>query len=200
MNKKIGLYIADLRPFLTGNSKRSDATNCAKELFLPQILIKEFNLKSEEYKIECNNHGKPIIVNHKSNDFHFNISHSGNIWVCAVATFNIGIDIEKIKNGKQSIVDYYFTKEEQESLAQSNNFNRHFFEIWTAKEAYAKFFGTGLSASLMREYCVKEGIICNNNSTKAYIHTYTLSEEYIYTIACNFEYIEVTKHLLTEIK
>lgn len=194
----IGLYIADLRAILTDNDKRSDVSNRAKELFLPQIFRNEFNLEENEYKISLSEHGKPLIISSKDGQFHFNISHSANMWICAVATQNIGVDIEKIKSGRKSVVDYYFTKKEQGALAKSKNFDRDFFKIWTAKEAYAKFCGSGLSATLMRENNVSNGHISNNGTIQAYIHSHTLNDNYIYTIACNSSDVSISKHILTE--
>ncbi len=196
----IGLYIADLKAFLSENGKRSEITNRAKELFLPKILKKEFKLDENEYKIIKSEHGKPLIINPYSDNFHFNISHSGNIWICATARNNIGIDIEKIKIGRKSIVEYYFTKDEQNYLNQSPNFDKAFFKIWTAKEAYAKYTGRGISATLLRSASVSEGKILHNNSVEAYIHSDILNEAYIYSIACNTEHLTIEHHLLTEIK
>lgn len=197
MSEKIALYIADLRDILTNNKKRSEITNRTKELFLPQILKKQFSLEEDKFEIINSEHGKPLIISPNGNDFHFNISHSEDMWICATARCNIGIDIEKIKVGRKSIVEYYFTKEEQNYLAQSDNFDKSFFEIWTAKEAFAKFLGSGISATLLRQYTVSGEAILYEKNIEAYIHSGMLNEEYIYSIACNSEDITIELHSLT---
>lgn len=89
-----------------------------------------------------NEKGKPYA---KGLPVHFNISHSGDIAVCAVSESEIGIDIEKIRSVNPRISDKFATEEENEYISTSEN---GFFEIWTLKEAYFKCIGTGLDANI----------------------------------------------------
>lgn len=95
---------------------------------------------------DTNENGKPYAVNQ---NVEFNISHSGYMVVCAVDDKPIGIDIEKIRPINLSIsykfcnndeLNYIFdtTISKEESLIR-------FFKIWTYKEAYFKFIGTGIT-------------------------------------------------------
>ena len=82
-------------------------------------------------------------------------------------------------------------------MAQSDNFDKSFFEIWTAKEAFAKFLGSGISATLLRQYTVSGEAILYEKNVEAYIYSGMLNEEYIYSIACNSEDITIELHFLT---
>ncbi len=87
----------------------------------------------------------------------FNISHSGDMVVCAVDDNPIGIDIEKIRPidltvAKRICTDeellYLFghTPTEQDFIYTTDTqILTRFFELWSAKEAYGKCTGTGMS-------------------------------------------------------
>ena len=99
-------------------------------------------------------HGKPYV---RDLNIEFNISHSGNMVVCAVNKTPVGIDIEEIRPIDLSITKRicteaelryifgYLPNEEDFKLTESTETLTRFFEIWTAKEAYSKFVGKGLA-------------------------------------------------------
>ncbi|WP_212003584.1 4'-phosphopantetheinyl transferase superfamily protein [Chitinophaga sp. HK235] len=75
----------------------------------------------------------------------FNISHSGNMVVCALAANGrIGIDIEK--RGSIDIMDFkdQFTMEEWKQVMSAEDPVWQFYEFWTIKEAVAKANGVGI--------------------------------------------------------
>ena len=89
--------------------------------------------------------GKPYLANHEN--AHFNISHSGDIVVCAVYDKPVGVDIQKMNDVNfDSIANRVFTKNEQERYlsAPQEKQREQFYKIWTAKESYIKFLGTGI--------------------------------------------------------
>lgn len=76
--------------------------------------------------------------------FDFNISHSGDLAVCAyLENGHIGIDVEAIK--PTTLLRDLFTDIEWELLNSDPEHNRLFFELWTKKEAVQKANGTGIS-------------------------------------------------------
>ena len=90
-------------------------------------------------------HGKPYI---KGNPLYFNLSHCGNLILAAFCDEEIGADIELVRNFNSRIADRLFTPDEMDYMAASSDKdekNRRFFEIWTAKEAFLKLCGTGIS-------------------------------------------------------
>ena len=95
------------------------------------------------FKIEFSEHGKPFC------DFcHFNISHSGDIAVCAFCDRPIGVDIQKATAVKRRTKYRLFTKEEAFYVNQSEEkFIDRFFEIFTKKEAALKLYGLDISSA-----------------------------------------------------
>ncbi len=90
--------------------------------------------------------------------FYFNLSHSGQYVLCAVSDKPIGADIEQIKPFRAGLVGRYFTEIEAayilggcEATAESvtdPEICARFYRTWTAKEAYVKMTGTGISTDL----------------------------------------------------
>ena len=89
-------------------------------------------------------------------DVEFSVSHSGDIAVCAVSDKPLGIDIERIRPVDLKVarrvcssveLQYIFgyTPKEQDFVFTTDSaILIRFFEIWTSKEAYVKFKGTGI--------------------------------------------------------
>ena len=79
----------------------------------------------------------------------FNISHSGDIVVCALSDeHEIGIDIEIIKDIEIDDFKFQMTEKEWDKIIISNNKKNAFFDYWTQKEAVIKAHGHGLSLPL----------------------------------------------------
>lgn len=72
------------------------------------------------------------------------ISHCDDRVVCAVSRAAVGIDIEKVRPIRPGMMDRVCTAEELRYLRSGNETER-FFEVWTAKEAYFKMKGTGIT-------------------------------------------------------
>lgn len=89
---------------------------------------------------------------------HFNVSHAGDYVLCAVSDKPIGVDIEQIKPFRAGLVGRYFTVAEADyvwggsPLPDGNvtdpDVCARFYRVWTAKEAYVKMTGTGISTDL----------------------------------------------------
>jgi 4'-phosphopantetheinyl transferase len=93
--------------------------------------------------------GKPQLAALQGERLEFNLSHSGDFVVCAVAwKRNLGVDIEQIRAdvGYEDIVHAHFSAREIEELTRlPPDQRRHaFFAAWTRKEAYVKALGEGL--------------------------------------------------------
>ncbi len=93
-------------------------------------------------------YGKPFAI---GLDVHFNVSHSGNMVVCAIDKNPVGIDVEKIREYKFSVAKRVCSAEEILFIEQSENPAKEFIKIWTMKEAYAKFSGTGLTQNILKQ-------------------------------------------------
>lgn len=102
----------------------------------------------EDAQIGKNALGKPFFINYPS--CYFNISHSGEHIVIAIADSTVGVDIEIIDKYDSKIRERFFSKEEQKYVLDAED-NKvvisRFFKIWTMKEAYVKYTGEGLKRS-----------------------------------------------------
>lgn len=75
----------------------------------------------------------------------FNYSHAGEKLLCAVHTAPVGADIEKIGDYRERVARRVCTPAEYRYIGGDAV---RFLEVWTRKEAYAKYTGRGLSVGL----------------------------------------------------
>lgn len=111
-------------------------------------------LIGNETVIDIDDNGKPYA---KGLNIHFSISHCDDTVVCVASDTAVGIDIERIKPinlrlAKKVCVDeemeYLFCKTPTQAdftFCEDQNILHRFYEIWTAKEAYFKKLGTGIT-------------------------------------------------------
>lgn len=130
-------------------SKLDDKLKCiCADALLRYAIKKELSIEKMP-SISKNEHGKPFFEDLK--DFHFNISHSGKWVVLAYGDNNAGVDIEKMKESEWNVklAKRYFSENEQEYVFSEGIFHHErFFEIWTGKESYLKYLGTGINRAL----------------------------------------------------
>lgn len=126
------------------------------KVMLRTLLSTHFPAKNTiDWCFSANRFGKPFIDG--SDDerrLQFNLSHTDGMVACALSVDNeIGVDVEVI-NKKESLFDIeqtVFTAREVTSLhsyTHGEDRFRHFFRLWTLKEAYIKYIGGGLSIPL----------------------------------------------------
>ena len=112
-----------------------------------EAVCKEFELKSDEIIFSADPNGKPFLADFPG--IHFNISHTTAAVAAAISNKPIGIDIELIKSDSDTktlkIAKKMFLPHEVEYITErQNETGKRFCEIWTRKEAYAKYLGTGI--------------------------------------------------------
>lgn len=91
--------------------------------------------------------GKPYLEGVR--DFHFNLSHSGNLAVCAVSSLPVGCDVQEITDVKLDIARRFAYEEYENIMALTGDEARDMlFRFWTAKESYIKAVGTGFKTPL----------------------------------------------------
>ena len=92
--------------------------------------------------------GKPYLVEQQ---FHFNLSHSGERALIAVALNRVGIDIEyrSDRPNAEAIFGRFFSRREQLAFLSVPPENRTgaFYRAWTRKEAILKAIGSGVQGS-----------------------------------------------------
>lgn len=91
--------------------------------------------------------GKAYISNHEN--IHFNLSHSGEMVLCAISDMEIGADIEYNDSKIDlNIAKHYFYNREYESIMNAANPSDEFFRYWVLKESYMKYTGLGMNLKL----------------------------------------------------
>lgn len=99
----------------------------------------------EQVSLQRTQQGKPYV---EGLGVHFNISHSGETVVCAVDSVPIGIDVEQIRPRRLSLARRICTPADAAYLAEGGTEQEkllRLYRIWTAKEAYFKWKGTGIT-------------------------------------------------------
>ena len=108
-----------------------------------------YALGTSDYTVEKTAAGKPFIKGRI--DFHYNLTHSGNWVALAFGDSEMGVDVEKIRpeTDIEAIASRFFSAEEQAYIwAEPAQSRCRFFEVWTGKESYLKYLGTGLKKDL----------------------------------------------------
>lgn len=119
-----------------------------------EILADYLGCRADQVQIEHSAFGQPRLMSApETPQLSFSASHSHGLAVLVVgAEGRIGIDIERLRPMPDAlaIARQHFTRDEAELLEKSNGSDRdaEFLAIWTAKEAFVKALGTGLSFPL----------------------------------------------------
>ena len=117
---------------------------------LKQGLREEYGI-TENPVFEYNEHGKPSIVGHP--EIFFNLSHCKEAAVCAISDQPVGIDVESIREYRESLVNYTMNEEEIQEIKSAANPAAAFIRLWTMKEAAMKLIGTGISNDMKTVLC-----------------------------------------------
>ena len=160
------LYALDLHPYESGrwrdwlpaiSPERQDrALRCrfpqdqartAGAGWLLQYALTQAGIPLQEQRMARTEHNKPYLPEHPQ--VHFSLSHSGSWVVCAVSCDPVGVDVE-MPRCTMDIGRRFFQPHELEGLDQlpylqcKDQLNR----LWTAKEAFVKALGGGLTIPL----------------------------------------------------
>lgn len=130
-----------LKNHISRYKKQDDLKRSALGYYLVAKAYKELT-GSIAPQILFTDNGKPYF---KNDNIHFSISHSNDLSVCVLSDKEIGVDTEKIKAFNPKLIDRICLDEEKQYIGNSSE---RFFQIWTAKEAYSKLTGLGLSIGL----------------------------------------------------
>ena len=137
-------------------------------LLLKQALREGYGI-TENPVFEYHEHGKPSIVGHS--EIYFNLSHCKEAAICVVSNQPVGVDVEGIREYRESLVNYTMNDEEITLIKSAENHAAAFIRLWTMKEATTKLIGTGISNDM-------KTVI----DTTQYKYTTVDRQRYIYTI------------------
>ena len=113
-----------------------------------------------DYTVARTDEGKPYFANVK--DVFFSVSHSGDKFVCAFFSTEVGVDVQEHtlqKHGSiQKATEHYkmlakrFFHPKEADYVNNGGFYQ-FFEVWCARESYVKYTGQGIDKEFS-EHCV----------------------------------------------
>ncbi len=115
------------------------------------LLSRYLDIDASEIVLTINEHGKPHLDQSLSSELRFNMSHSEDVALVAVACGrDVGVDVERVRDdvAVDDIARRFLTMREraQVAAAPADHHLRAFFTAWTHKEAYLKGLGVGLGA------------------------------------------------------
>ena len=146
------------------------------EMLARKAIYEICGINQEEIEFYRTEKGKPCCKN--ANVF-FSISHSKNYVVCVADKNEIGVDIEFIRPVEPRITRISCTESDKEYIFGTSNPDLEalkftdesllrFFKVWTAKEAYFKYLGTGIEG--LRTVSYKEiSPLCTTVSKNGFV-------------------------------
>jgi phosphopantetheinyl transferase len=142
---------------------------------LKRFIASYLNNNSNEIVIIKDENGKPILLN--NHEKKISISHSKKIYAYGISNNNFGIDIECIRSMGDSIeriCEFFFHQEEIKYIFENpHNKDLRFLEVWTAKEAYSKFKGTGLTVNSKNINVLKKSKLITISTNEFVLSIYT---------------------------
>lgn len=123
--------------------EKEKITSLLTELLIRHEVSRQLHIPCSEVCIGYGDYGKPFLIN--DSNYFFSVSHSGNCIAFISSNCPIGIDLEQIQKCNMLVAKHCFTSQEYKFVEESIDANEAFYKIWTAKEAYVKMLGVGLS-------------------------------------------------------
>ncbi|MGI4740012.1 MAG: 4'-phosphopantetheinyl transferase family protein [Janthinobacterium lividum] len=110
------------------------------------LLGKYANQTPYEIEFSIGLNKKPTFKNNLG--LHYNVSHSKSWALIAVATVEVGIDVEKVDQHFvfQDILQHSFSLQEKNIIQNSGESRGLFYQSWTRKEALVKATARGIDA------------------------------------------------------
>lgn len=112
-------------------------------VLLRYALKKEYGIR-EKPKLLYDRSGKPHI---EGSDICFNFSHCDNALACVVDKDVVGIDVQNYTEILTQIKKRFLTEDEMKAFGETADGDtaiRALARVWTLKEAYGKYHGSGL--------------------------------------------------------
>jgi 4'-phosphopantetheinyl transferase len=157
---------------------------------LRQILGIYLNIPPAAIEFAEGENKKPYIVNPGNTGLYYNLSHSNNWILIAIANSEIGVDTEFVNPDfdYREIINDVFSPGEVDFIKQGN-LSKLFFTLWTRKEALIKATGQGMDENFKVIPCMDGDHDMDHNVGSAnndwHVSTFELNENYVASIATN---------------
>ena len=156
-------------------------------------LQEEYGIRGEP-AVEVTPLGKPYLSEYPQ--IHFNYSHCSRGILCGISHHAIGVDIEGFRPCEERLVSRICHANEQRMVLDAQDRDRALAVIWTAKESYLKYLGTGIRSDL-RRLDLSSAIRDQVRIGDACIHS-ILEEEYAIGICCDSPSITIHRLCIRE--
>lgn len=197
------IYLPDFMPLKSelnqflNSSEKERAERFHKEIdknrfivyrsILKFILSTYTNLGVENIYFTLTNNKKPYLASHP--ELHFNISHSEDFAVIAIANKEVGIDIEYLSAdfNFNNLFSDIFKEDEITIIKNAADKKQAFYTLWTRKEAFVKAIGKGIDEdfrsipSLNGEHNIENIMLKNNKNWQ--LHSFIINDNYLGAIA-----------------
>ena len=115
--------------------------------------ISDYGMDHAVYGVIRDHKGKPFLSSGSSVKECISVSHCLDTFVCLISDENCGIDIQDQRNSDfMKIARRFFTEEEAELVNAEGA--EMFYRLWTRKEAFAKYTGTGMAGVIRGEQVI----------------------------------------------
>lgn len=139
-----------------------------------QISLEKYFNTSEVFNIKRTPLGKPYI---DTKSAFLGVTHTDNTLLIGISKKqNFGIDAEDSKRNVEradKICKKYFSQSEIDYISKNEFSSISFLEIWTKKEAYVKYLGTGLSDISSTDTFTLDGYFTRAEYNNLIINIYT---------------------------
>lgn len=173
---------------------------------LREILGSYLRINPNAINYSSNSHDKPfLVVKPGQQDVQFNLSHSHEIAIIAIAQFRpVGVDVEWLKPlpDYMNIARKYFSPGEVAALTKlkSKQSEQAFIQLWAGKEALIKARGVGLSTPLNQlclENLLRQSVIVSMEDEETgeekswQVYKIHLNKDYVGAIATEAKDLEI---------
>lgn len=115
---------------------------------LLHIACRDFGIDGADANVVLGENGKPAFRDVPN--VHFNLSHSKKRAMCVVSPYEVGCDVERVKEGRSRLAERFFKESETRwihSFPEGEAQDVAFCRLWTLKECYMKVTGRGMALS-----------------------------------------------------
>ena len=133
INKTYALLSGQQQSYINSLTETKRQQSICVRTLLNLMLLEHFE-DLDVSKLSSDENSKPFLPD---NSLHISFTHSDNCVGCAISNKPVGIDIEKVKPVKDSVINRVCSQDEIAFIKEYSDF----FTLWTLKEAYIKATG-----------------------------------------------------------
>lgn len=132
------------------SNPRAYARSMGAELLL-MAALQELGGPMLPLEISCGEGGKPALQDGPE----FSLSHSGERVLCALSDEAVGADLQQLRPCNPALARRFFSKAEAAWLEEQRERDLAFSLLWSLKESYVKFLGSGIAETHLDSFTVR---------------------------------------------